>query len=419
MPTEVIMPPIGESVAEGVIVKWLKHEGDTVQEDEPLVEVETDKAVVEVPSPASGVVARLLAQEGQPVEIEQPIAIIVREGEELPEAPEPAPPAAEQLEALAEELTEGLAAERHEPTEEPEEAPRRRVYSPLVQKLAAEHDVDLSLVTGTGIGGRVRKQDVLAFVEQPDAAAPTPAAPAPSAPAAPPARPEEADELVPLTGMRRAIADHMIRSKQTSAHVTTVAQVDMTRIVEWRERNRDDFEEREGARLTYMPFIIRATTDAIAQFPIMNSSMGEDSIAIKKSVHLGVAVAGPQGLLVPAIRHANHKSIPDLARILADVAARARDGKLKLDEVQGGTFSITNPGVYGAILSTPIINQPQAAILGVEAIQKMPVVINDAIAIRSMMYLCLSYDHRIVDGATAVQFLQAVRRNLEEFEFLR
>ncbi|MGD8239193.1 MAG: dihydrolipoamide acetyltransferase family protein, partial [Armatimonadota bacterium] len=299
------------------------------------------------------------------------------------------------------------------------EPPQRRVYSPLVQKLAAEHDVDLSLVTGTGIGGRVRKQDVLAFVEQPAPATPTPAPRARSAPAAPPARPEEAEQLVPFTGMRRAIADHMIRSKQTSAHVTTVAQVDMTRIVQWRERNKPDFEEREGARLTYMPFIIRATTDAIGQFSIMNSSMTEDGIVIKRHVHMGVAVAGPEGLLVPVIRHADHRSVPELARILADVAARARDGKLKLDEVQGGTFSITNPGVYGAILSTPIINQPQAAILGVEAIQKMPVVINDAIAIRAMMYLCLSYDHRIVDGATAVQFLQAVRRNLEDFEFLR
>lgn len=408
MPTEVIMPALGESIAEGVIVKWLKREGDSVREDEPLVEVETDKAVVEIPSPASGIVAKLLAHEGQPVEVEQPIAVIAAEGEELPGEAEPEAPEQPPVEAVAEA-----------------EPPRRRVYSPLVQKLAAEHDVDLSRVQGTGIDGRVRKRDVLAYVEQQRrrAAAAPPAAPAP-APVAPTPGEElveaEADEeVVPLTGMRRAIAEHMIRSKQTSAHVTTVALVDMTRIVQWRERNKADFERREGARLTYMPFIIRATVDAIAEFPVLNSTMEEDTVIIKKYVNMGLAVAAPEGLMVPVIRRADRKSIPELARSLADVVAGARDGKLKLHQVQGGTFSITNPGVYGAILSTPIINQPQAAILGVEAIRKMPVVINDAIAIRSMMYLCLSYDHRIVDGATAVQFLQTVRHNLENFEFLR
>lgn len=407
MPTEVIMPALGESIAEGVIVKWLKREGDSVREDEPLVEVETDKAVVEIPSPASGIVAKLLAQEGQPVEVEQPIAVIAAEGEELPGEAEPEAPEQPPVEAVAEA-----------------EPPRRRVYSPLVQKLAAEHDVDLSRVQGTGIDGRVRKRDVLAYVEQQRAAAAAPpAAPAP-APVAPTPGKElveaEADEeVVPLTGMRRAIAEHMIRSKQTSAHVTTVALVDMTRIVQWRERNKADFERREGARLTYMPFIIRATVDAIAEFPVLNSTMEEDTVIIKKYVNMGLAVAAPEGLMVPVIQRADRKSIPELARSLADVVAGARDGKLKLHQVQGGTFSITNPGVYGAILSTPIINQPQAAILGVEAIRKMPVVINDAIAIRSMMYLCLSYDHRIVDGATAVQFLQTVRHNLENFEFLR
>jgi len=409
MPTEVIMPALGESIAEGVIVKWLKREGDSVREDEPLVEVETDKAVVEIPSPASGIVAKLLAQEGQPVEVEQPIAVIAAEGEELPGEAEPEAPEQPPVEAVAEA-----------------EPPRRRVYSPLVQKLAAEHDVDLSRVQGTGIDGRVRKRDVLAYVEQQRrrAAAAPPAAPAPALP--PPPTPGEElveaeadEEVVPLTGMRRAIAEHMIRSKQTSAHVTTVALVDMTRIVQWRERNKADFERREGARLTYMPFIIRATVDAIAEFPVLNSTMEEDTVIIKKYVNMGLAVAAPEGLMVPVIRRADRKSIPELARSLADVVAGARDGKLKLDQVQGGTFSITNPGVYGAILSTPIINQPQAAILGVEAIRKMPVVINDAIAIRSMMYLCLSYDHRIVDGATAVQFLQTVRHNLENFEFLR
>ena len=409
MSTEVIMPALGESIAEGVIVKWLKREGDSVREDEPLVEVETDKAVVEIPSPASGIVAKLLAQEGQPVEVEQPIAVIAAEGEELPGEAEPEAPEQPPVEAVAEA-----------------EPPRRRVYSPLVQKLAAEHDVDLSRVQGTGIDGRVRKRDVLAYVEQQRrrAAAAPPAAPAPALP--PPPTPGEElveaeadEEVVPLTGMRRAIAEHMIRSKQTSAHVTTVALVDMTRIVQWRERNKADFERREGARLTYMPFIIRATVDAIAEFPVLNSTMEEDTVIIKKYVNMGLAVAAPEGLMVPVIRRADRKSIPELARSLADVVAGARDGKLKLDQVQGGTFSITNPGVYGAILSTPIINQPQAAILGVEAIRKMPVVINDAIAIRSMMYLCLSYDHRIVDGATAVQFLQTVRHNLENFEFLR
>jgi 2-oxoglutarate dehydrogenase complex dihydrolipoamide succinyltransferase (E2) component len=394
MPTEIIMPQIGETVAEGVIVKWLKKPGERVEEGESLVEVETDKAMVEVPSPASGVLVEILAQEGEAVPVEQKIAIISETVTAAPEARPKKPAREEKRPALP-------VAEKVE---------RKARYSPLVKKLADEHGVDLSKVVGTGIGGRVTKENVLAYIEQ--------------AKAAEPSWEGEQEEVIPLTGMRKAIAEHMVRSKQTSPHVTTVALVDMTRIVDWRERNKETFEKREGVHLTYLPFIIKATTDALKKFSIVNSSLVGDEIRVKRYFHLGIAVSIEQkpdrpdswGLTVPVLRNADKKSIPELARESADLAQRARGGRLKPEELHGATFTITNPGAYGAVLSTPIIHQPQAAILSVEAITKMPVVINDAIAIRSMMYLCLSYDHRIIDGAVAVRFLQQIRQNLDNFQ---
>lgn len=393
MPIEVIMPQIGETVAEGVIVRWLKKPGEQVQEGEPLVEVETDKATVEVPSPASGTLQEVLAQEGESVPVEHNIAVIAEVGERKEKA-----------------TAKPVAEEKPQPAPAADRTEREGRYSPLVRRLAAEHGVDLIKVVGSGIGGRITKKDVLDFVEQTKLAPP----------------PAEEEEVIPLTGMRKAIAEHMVRSKQTSPHVTTVALVDMSRIVEWRERNKEAFEKREGVRLTYLPFIIKATTEALQEFPIVNSSLVGEEIRVKRYIHLGIAVSVEQepgrrdawGLVVPVLRNADKKSIPELAREVADLASRARGGRLKPEELHGATFSITNPGAYGALLSTPIINQPQAAILSVETIAKMPVVINDAIAIRSMMYLCLSYDHRIIDGAVAVRFLQIIRQNLENFQLL-
>jgi pyruvate/2-oxoglutarate dehydrogenase complex dihydrolipoamide acyltransferase (E2) component len=289
------------------------------------------------------------------------------------------------------------------------------MYSPAVLSLAAEHRVDLARIEGTGRGGRVTRKDVLAYVEKREAA---PEA-VPAAPKAVPAPAEggeaELEELVPLSQLRKTIAEHMVRSVRTSPHVTTVAEVDMTRIAGWREAHKEEFLRQEGVKLTYMPFICQAVACALLEYPIMNSSWTDDGIVIRKYLHLGIAVAIKEGLIVPVIRWADRMNLAEMAHALDEVAAKARDRKLTVEDLQGATFSITNPGVFGAILSTPIIHQPQAAILSVEAVRKLPVVIDDAIAIRSMMNLCLSYDHRIVDGATAVQFLQQVRRNLEEF----
>ncbi|MFQ6134055.1 MAG: dihydrolipoamide acetyltransferase family protein, partial [Armatimonadota bacterium] len=393
---EVIMPQLGESIVEGVIGKWLVEEGDRVEEDQPLAEIETDKVTLDIPAPASGTVEKLSAQEGETVEVERVIAIIAPEGEapaKKAEPEEPQEPESEPVEAEA-----------------PPEPSRAALYSPAVMRLAQEHDLDLSQVKGTGKGGRVTKKDVLAHLEEPTEVPEAPAAARPEAAEA------ELEELVPLSQLRKTVAEHMARSKHTAPHVTTVAEVDMTRIAEWRQAHKEEFLRREGVKLTYMPFICQAVACALLEYPIMNSSWTDEGILIKKYLHLGIAVAVEEGLIVPVIRWADRKDIRQMAHALDEVATKARDRKLTLEDLEGATFSITNPGVFGAILSTPIIHQPQAAILSVEAVRKLPVVINDAITIRSMMNLCLSYDHRIVDGATAVQFLQQVRENLEQYE---
>ena len=438
MPTSVKMPHMGESVAEGTIAKWLKAEGDAVAKDEPLVEVTSDKVDYEIPAPAAGRLARILVQEGRTVAVGAELAVI--EETERAEAPPPRGPEAVPVES---------PVEAGEPAAEPEPAvlPRassavrhgERKITPVVAKLADRHGLDLDQIAGTGVGGRVTKRDVLAHLEgAPPAPAARPVEPAPRpAPVQPPrpaetrptepaaqpprpverpareAAPDESVETVRLTGMRRAIAEHMAESVRTAAHVTTVAEVDMTRLVAFRERHKKEFEEQEGFGLTYLPFIVRATTTALKDYPAVNASVEGDRLLLKKYYHIGIAVALDWGLIVPVIRHADRLDIRGLARAIHDLAERARTRRLAAEETQGGTFTITNPGVYGAVLSTPIIHQPQAAILGVEAIRKAPAVRDEQIVIRSLMYLCLSYDHRIVDGATAVQFLQAIRRRLE------
>jgi 2-oxoglutarate dehydrogenase E2 component (dihydrolipoamide succinyltransferase) len=433
MPAPVKMPHMGESVAEGTLAKWLKAEGDAVAKDEPLVEVTSDKVDYEIPAPAAGRLVRILVGEGQTVAVGTELAVI-----EEAAVPSPAPPPE----------PKAAPAESQAPTAAPvtPRAPssvRRgdRKITPVVAKLAEQHGLDLDRIGGTGVAGRVTKRDVLAHLEggpqappgrsvepaprPPAAQAAPPAETRPAAPPRPaepapaarvPAREAPADEPVetlPLTGMRRAIAQHMAESVRTAAHVTTVAEVDMTRLVAFRERHKKEFEEQEGFGLTYLPFIVRATTTALKEYPALNASLEGDRLLLKKYYHVGIAVALDWGLIVPVVRHADRLDIRGLARAIHDLAERARARQLAAEETRGGTFTITNPGVYGAVLSTPIIHQPQAAILGVEAIRKAPAVRDDQVVIRSLMYLCLSYDHRIVDGATAVQFLQAIRRRLE------
>jgi 2-oxoglutarate dehydrogenase E2 component (dihydrolipoamide succinyltransferase) len=413
MPTNVIMPQMGESIAEGTVVRWLKKVGERVERDEPLLEISTDKVDAEIPSPASGVLTQILAKENETVGVNAVIGVIDGEGagaepaEPQPQpaaAPSPAPKAAEPESAAA--------------------APRGIVRSsPLVQRLAAEHDVDLRLVKGTGLGGRISKRDVLDYVAQRKAAqvaapAPRPAAPpAPAAPAADKTITFTGPELVvPMTPIRRQIADHMVLSRRTSAHVSTVFEVEMTRIADVIARQGDEFERVHGVRLTYTPFFVRASTVAIRDFPIINSSVDGTNIIFKRDVNVGVAVALDSGLIVPVIKNAGEKTFPELARALKDLADRARSKQLSVDEVHGGTFTITNPGAFGGLFGTPIINQPQVAILCVGAIEKRPVVRDDAIAIRLMCYLELSFDHRVIDGAVANQFMSRVKQVLENWD---
>jgi pyruvate/2-oxoglutarate dehydrogenase complex dihydrolipoamide acyltransferase (E2) component len=480
MPTEVILPQLGESVAEGVITHWLKQPGDRVEADEPLVEITTDKVNVELPAPVAGIVQELRAREGETVPVEQVIAVIG----ETEAASAPAHEAAEESGAEAK-----AAAPAEKPAEETAEAAKPAEtalapspvkaakgeeeggngaagrYSPLVRRIARENSLNLDFlvatgqVTGSGEGGRVTKNDILAYLSrtagQPGAAPPsaearetgvetarhapvtgpdvvpatpptvTPApkaAPTPAPVAAAPEPSETPDEIVvPFTGIRKMIADHLVRAAFTAPHVTTVALADVTKLVAFRAANRESWEKDYGVKLTYTPFFVKATCDALLAFPMINATIQGDSIVARKYVHLGVAVSlGEGGLIVPVIKNAHQKDLVALAREIDDLAKRARAGQLAPADVQGGTFTLTNPGVFGAILSTPIINAPQSAILGVEAIQKMPVVReDDSLAIRSMMYLCLSYDHRVIDGETAIRFLQHLRQTLEEFRFFR
>ncbi len=445
MPTEVVMPEIGETVVSGTIVTWLKQVGDEVETDEPLVEVATDKANVEIPSPATGVLSKIVAEEGDEVDVGGLLAVIAAPGEKSAEPPsgekpeeskagqQPAPKGAEPPPGPRESTADQRPAPKEAalPASASTAERRQTKSSPLVRRMAKERGIDLSEIDGSGADGRVTKEDLLDYIaareggKKPAAAKPTTAkaAPAkepekPKPPSKPPERPlDELEEVIPLEGMRKAIAEHMVRSKRTSPHVTTIAEADMAAVMALREKNKEAFKQAHGISLTYLPFFISATVQALREFPYLNSTLEDDKIILKRYYNIGISVQTERGLMTPIIRDADRLDIEDLAKAIDSLARRAREGRLGLKEIQGGTFSITSPGTYGAILSTPIINQPQAAILGIERIQKRAVVIDDAIAVRPMVYLCLSYDHRIVDGASSIQFLQRVRQLIEAGDF--
>ncbi|MEK7815064.1 MAG: dihydrolipoamide acetyltransferase family protein [Chloroflexota bacterium] len=425
MAVTIQLPHVGESVVEGTIGKWLKQPGDRIERFEPLVEVVTDKVTMEVPSPVAGSLLRILAQEGQTVPMGAPIAEV-----ETSEAASPSPrptggaaapalqPAATTTGYLVKDVrpvgpTGGGPGEETLP-EAPKPVPQTlggtARTSPVVRRLAQEHGIDLAQVPGTGQGGRITREDVLRYLEAPPAPVVAPA-PAPPPIPGPAARPEE--EYVPLTPVRRMIAEAMVRSASQIPHAWSTVEADVTGLVALRARIRASFEEREGVELTYLPFMIKAVVDSLKEHPTLNATWGGDKIILKKRINLGIAVAAPHGLVVPVIHNADLVSIAGLARAARDLITRARQNKLVLADVQGGTFTLNNTGALGSIVSQPIINYPQAAILTTEAIQKRAVVRDDAIAIRSMMNLCLSFDHRINDGAAVSAFLQAVRRRLE------
>ena len=430
------LPHVGESVIEGTISKWLKQPGDKVERFEPLVEVVTDKVTMEVPSPVDGLLLRILAQEGETVPMGAPIAEIETAGAPTAvvqpsarESPAPAPAAAAPAPGPASTTgyllrnvrpvgpTGGGPAPEGTPEagETPEAPGGAARPSPAVRRLAREHGVDLTRIQGTGMNGRITRDDVLRYLEAGGAPA-NAAAPARPAPRQEPevAPAPLADEVhVRLTPVRRMIADAMVRSVSQIPHAWSSVEVDVTNLVALRSQVRAAFEQREGVELTYLPFIIKAVVESLKEHPTLNATWGGDKIILKKRINLGIAVAAPEGLIVPVIHDADRLSVAGLARAARDLTLRARQRKLVLDDVQGGTFTLNNTGVLGSIVSQPIINYPQAAILTTEAIQKRPVVREDAIAIRSMMNLCLSFDHRINDGAESSAFIQAVKARVE------
>jgi 2-oxoglutarate dehydrogenase E2 component (dihydrolipoamide succinyltransferase) len=443
MTIEVIMPQMGESIAEGTITKWYKTVGEKVERDEPLFEISTDKVDTEIPAPVTGVLTEIKVGEGETVPINTVVATIGGEGAEV------SIPQVEVGDAAEEAPIEEPSAEPVTATLErgAEEAPTRtesleaaavgtdRVggirSSPLVRRLAREHDVDLARVPGTGRGGRITKDDILSFIEKgapeaepvatrtesPEPAVAVAADEVPvTAPVPAPFQPGMRDEREAMSVMRKSIAEHMLISRRTSAHVATVFEADVTRIVKLREGHKDHFAKQEGVKLTYTPFFIRAVIGGLKAFPILNASIDGDDIVYKKDINIGIAVALDWGLIVPVIKNADEKSFLGLNRAVSDIAERARTKKLLPDDVQGGTFTLTNPGPFGGLYGIPIINQPQVAILGLGGIHKRPVVVGDAIAIRDMVYLSLSFDHRLIDGATADQFMAEVKKRLENWD---
>jgi 2-oxoglutarate dehydrogenase E2 component (dihydrolipoamide succinyltransferase) len=425
MPTDVVMPQMGESVAEGTIVRWIKKVGDTVDRDEPLFEISTDKVDAEIPSPAAGVVTEIRAKEGETVEVNSVVAVIGEAGSRPAAAAPSAPPAP----------VPPVSAPQSKPAALPSQAESlderiRQRSSPLVRKIAKEHNVDVAQISGTGISGRVTKNDILSFLvggpaKTPAAQAPAsgpsgavPSGPASSAPAVKASAAAGvglAGQVVPMSVMRRKIAEHMINSRRTSAHVHSVFEVNFGQVEKARQAGKADYE-RAGAKLTYLSFIMKAVVDALRAVPVVNASVDGENIVYHKQANIGVAVALDWGLIVPVIKNADEKNLLGLSRAIADLANRARSKQLKPDEVAGGTFTITNPGVFGAQFGMPIINQPQVAILGVGAVEKRAVVIDDAIAIRPMAYLSLGYDHRIIDGAVADEFMSHVKHNIEHWD---
>jgi pyruvate dehydrogenase E2 component (dihydrolipoamide acetyltransferase) len=488
MSTEVVMPQMGESIAEGTITKWLKQVGDRVERDEPLFEISTDKVDAEIPSPAAGTLTEIRFKEGDTVEINTTVAVLdgaaagaaapateVAAGAEAtpkaeapverPEETKAAEPAPQQpqkeaaaatgaeVQPAAEAKTQPTTRADRAETEAPakpsraaQSAPvdasatgngrttttaeelRRTKSSPLVRKIAQEHGVDIAGLEGTGLSGRVTKNDILSFIESGSPATKSQTAPAarPSVgaaiPAPSPVKPAEGDRVEQMSVMRKKISEHMVQSRRTSAHVTTVYDIDMTRIAKLRDQHKDSFAERTGTKLTFMPFIFQAVNNALREFPIFNAQVSGDQIIYKRDINLGMAVALDWGLIVPVIKRADDLSISGLARAANDLAERARTKQLKPDEVGGGTFTITNPGVFGGLFGTPIINQPQLAILGVGKIEKRAKVLTSAdgedyIAIRSMAYFALSFDHRVIDGSDAERFLAYIKEYLEAGDF--
>ena len=471
MPVDVLMPQMGESIFEGTITKWLKKPGDKVERDEPLFEISTDKVDAEIPAPSAGVLKEIKVAEGQTVPIQTVVAVIDAAGAAAATAPAAAPARTEAPQATAPQAaapptpppapsaapaTAAQASQRVAvaPASAPVAVaagapamPRRdgqRIHSsPLVRRLAREHNIDLAELRGTGAGGRISKKDILAAIaaggSRPAAAptfAPPAVAPAPAPPAVPAAVPGAPGTVVhvalenavpreriyfgryevqPMTVMRQRIAEHMVVSKRVSPHVYSVDEVDMTRIVQLRDRTKNEFEKRFDTKLTFTPFFVRACVEGLRAFPTVNASADGTNVVLHKEINIGIAVALEWGLIVPVVKNADEKNLLGIQRNLNDLAERARSKKLKPEEVQEGTFSITNPGVFGGLLGLPVISQPNVGILGLGAIEKRPVVVDDAIAIRSMCYVTLSYDHRVVDGAIAHQFLHKVKETLENW----
>jgi 2-oxoglutarate dehydrogenase E2 component (dihydrolipoamide succinyltransferase) len=455
------MPQMGESIAEGTITKWLKKVGEHVDRDEPLFEISTDKVDAEIPSPAAGTLTEVRFKEGETVEVNTVVAVLdgnsassvstVAEPAPPPAPPPPAvetkpappppasvdtkpapaPPAPPPAPVVTRPAPPPPPPVETKPSAEASAADLRRTKSsPLVRKIAKEHGVDISRLEGTGMSGRVTKNDILSFIESGSSAAPpqTAGGPAVSAPAAqeisapPPPRPQVGDRVESMSVMRKKIAEHMVLSRRTSAHVTTVYEIDMTRVAKLRDQVRDEFYQRTGTKLTFMPFIFEVINKGLRKFPIFNAQVSGDQIIYKQDINLGMAVALDGGLIVPVIKRADDLSISGLARAANDLADRARTKQLKPDEVTGGTFTITNPGVFGGLFGTPIINQPQLAILGVGKIEKRPKVMtsadgDDFLGIRWMAYFALSFDHRVIDGADAERFLAFVKEQLEEGDF--
>lgn len=442
MTIDVTMPQMGESIFEGTITRWLKKAGDAVEKDEPLFEISTDKVDAEIPSPVAGIVRETRFPEGATVQVNTVVAVIADSADASA-----APPPAAEREGFAESASSAIPAEEVPASAEetPAAGARHGRYSPLARRLAKDNNIDLDQIKGTGFEGRVTKEDVLRYLEEREAAGAQPAisatpeeptpAPAPRAPTAIPAgipavppamsaRPPAPlpGELVPLTKMRAIIAQRMAESAQTAPHVHTVFRVDMTRIVRLREHEKAKFEQRNGVKLTYMPFVAVAVVETLRKFPIVNASLEGGSIRYHENINLGIAVALDWGLIVPVIKQAEERNFLGLARAVADLAERARGKRLKPDEVSGSTFTITNSGIFGEEFGTPIINQPDSAILAIGGLRKDPVVLtdehgNDSIAIRSVQHFCLGFDHRIIDGADAGRFMNEFKKALENWNY--
>jgi 2-oxoglutarate dehydrogenase dihydrolipoamide succinyltransferase (E2 component) len=438
MATKITMPQLGESVAEGTVGRWLKQEGDTIKRDESLVEIVTDKVTAELPSPVSGRLVKILVAEDQTVKVGADIAEIEETGATgsagassqtgASSAPSSAAPASQAnvgaptgpTNSMANGSANGsshgaMASVAARPTAGATATAER--VSPLARRMAQEHNIDLNQIQGTGEGGRVRKEDILAHLAAPAAAVAAPQQSATAAPVAPPAPPVTftgADEVITPSPARRVIAEHMVRSKRTSPHATTLVEVDMTTLARWLEHHKEEFKRREGVGVSYQTFAVMAVAEALKEQPYLNASWTDDNkIVLRKQINIGVSIALENNLVVPVIRNADTLNLVGVSRALADLVSRTRSNRLMPADLQGATFTVNNPGVFGTLISMAIINQPNAGILTMDAVVKRPVVIDDAIAIRQMMYMSLSFDHRVIDGLTAARFLVAIKRRLE------